>query len=220
MTGPNLLAESVSFLCVGAACIRPRSAVRARSKPRKIKAMMQRLRQIGVFPSGGRRAVASPIPQPQMPLPHHPGAIAVIAQHRRNRRSVGLNQRIALRAKQHPPFETASPRITPRQQTISSRRATRRRRMRIGKTDAHSGQTLHLRRVKLRFIGISRKILISAAAISHSHIVGQHQNDIRRRLQRISGKRLPKAKRQKRSAKQKPTKERKHKGENTTSLRQ
>ena len=73
---------------------------------------VQQLREIGIGPGRCRLPVGLSIPQAHMPFTHHARAVPGPAQHARQRRPVGFNQGITLRAEEHPPFHPAAPRIT------------------------------------------------------------------------------------------------------------
>ncbi len=73
------------------------------------RAGMQRLRQVGIVPAGGRIPVGAAIADPEMPLSHHAGVVSGVAQQRCDGRPFRFDQRIALRTEENPLLQATSP---------------------------------------------------------------------------------------------------------------
>ena len=138
---------------------------------------MKRLREIGISPAGGRFAVALAVAQAHVPFADEAGAVARITQYAGHSRPVRLNQGIALRTEEHPPFHSAAPRVTPSKQPVPRGRAAAGRRVRVGEAHAHPSQPLHLRRVQLHGSRIAGEILIRTR-VPHTHVIGHEENDV------------------------------------------
>ena len=156
----------------------------ARGEAAEIKAVIRRavgkgLGEIGIFPGSGRGTIGPAITKSQVPLAHHAGGVALGAKQGGKRGSIRLDYGIALYTKEHPVLESVTPRITPSKETVAGWRAARGRRVGIGETHAHAGQSIYLWRVELGFVAILGEVLIGAR-IAHPHVIGHHKDNIGR----------------------------------------
>lgn len=159
-------------------------AMRSRRESAVVKSMIKRrvikrFGQIRVFPRVSGFAVALSIAKPNMPLADHAGSIAVVFQECSDGWPIRFDHGISLRAKEHPVFQSVSPRIASRHQSVPSSAATRCGCVRIGKSNARSRQSVHVWRENLHRVAVACDVLVRTR-VSHAHVIGHHQDDVRK----------------------------------------
>ena len=129
----------------------------------------------------GRGARQGGPAQPEMPLTDARGVIARIAQQRRDRRAVRLDEGVAV-APQHAARQPRAPGVAAGEQAVARRRAQGRGRMRVGEPQSLARQAIEVRCGNAAG-GIER------ADVAVAQIVSQDQDDVGTGLR--GGCRLP-----------------------------